>query len=362
MKSEQDLINRIEAYLRGELAPEEQEAFEQLRRSNPAIDHQVVAHHNFMKQLADYGVQHNLLADMEDIHSQLDVQAIKNEVLPSSVKVKKLWAKHRFNLGIAASVAILAVLSTLLTTGFFDKNATKSEFNELRRAIAHQTAMIKSVKKDNIIKGPVNPGEFSGTGFALTANGYVVTNNHVIKGADSVYIQNTAGEAYKVKVVYADTEHDLAVLQITDKNFKPFNKLPYTIKRSASDMGEAVYTIGFPKDDTVLGIGYLSSNTGFAGDTTDYQVSIDVNAGNSGGPLLDNRGNIIGVIRGKQDKIDGASFAIKSKYLLQAIDAIPEDSLKSADLILNKKNSLSSLSRLEQIKKMQDYIFMVKAY
>jgi hypothetical protein len=76
---------------------------------------------------------------------------------------------------------------------------------------------------------------------------------------------------------------------------------------------------------------------------------------------LDKNGNIIGIISGKQKGIDGAAFAIKTKALIETLNRIPEESLKG-NIVLNNKNSLSNLPRTEQIKKLQDYIYMVKVY
>ncbi|MDB5019506.1 MAG: Protease Do, partial [Pedobacter sp.] len=131
--------------------------------------------------------------------------------------------------------------------------------------------------------------------------------------------------------------------------------------KMSAGMGEHVYTLGYPKDDAVLGEGYLSSNTGFGGDSLSYQVDIRVNPGNSGGPLLDNQGNIIGIISAKESQVDGAAYAIKSKYILEALRAIPQDSLEN-NVALNKKSSLQGLIRTKQIQKMQDYVFMIKVY
>ena len=105
----------------------------------------------------------------------------------------------------------------------------------------------------------------------------------------------------------------------------------------------------------------MSSRTGYAGDTLAYQVSIPVNPGNSGGPLLDSYGNVIGIISGKQTHFDGAAFAIKSKFLLKSLETISQEALDTK-LVLSKKNMLAGLDRKDQIKKLQNYIFMVKAY
>jgi len=149
---------------------------------------------------------------------------------------------------------------------------------------------------------------------------------------------------------------------IRDDNFKAAKNLPYTFKSTASDLGEDIYTIGFPRDEAVYGQGYLSSATGYAGDTIAYQISIPVNPGNSGGPVLDNRGNVIGIISGKQTGIDGAAFAIKTKMLIDAINDIPADSLQGKIILNSRKNNLAGLARTEQIKHLRDYIYMVKVY
>jgi len=363
MKSDLELINLIDAYLKGELSGTVLSDFEKLRKDDPSFDIKVVEHHSFVSSLSEYGSRIKLVSEMNTIHESLDIQAIKNNVAPEAPKYRRLWNKYRINTAIAASVAFIAVAATLLSTGYFSKsfsnnvNLLRREINNMKRS---QNALIKNIN-DKPSKGPSDPGEFGGTGFALSSNGYVVTNFHVVKGADSVYVQNSDGEAFKVKLIYIDPAYDLAVLQISDPSFENLATLPYTFKKSASDVGEDVFTIGFPRDEQVLGKGYVSAKNGFAGDTVAYQVSIPVNPGNSGGPLLDNRGNVIGIINGKQALLDGAAFAIKSSYILRSIDAIPQDSLDEK-LVLNKRNSLAGLSRKDQFKKLEPYIYMVKVY
>ncbi len=206
-----------------------------------------------------------------------------------------------------------------------------------------------------------NPGNFRGTGFAISSNGYIVTDNHVIKDADSVYIQSIDGKSYRTRVVYTEPLSDIAILQVTDPSFANLGAIPYSFKKPESDIGESVFTIGYPGDAMVLGPGFLTASTGYQNDSTAYQVSIPVNPGNSGGPLLDGSGNIIGIIDAKQTRMEGAGFAVKAGYLLKAIQDIPADSLKRP-LELNSRNVLAKLSRVQQIKKLQNYVFMVKVY
>src|SRR5690606_30339580 len=217
-----------------------------------------------------------------------------------------------------------------------------------------------SIMNSNTLKAST-PIHFGATGFMLTNDGYVVTNNHVINGADSVHLQNSKGQSFRAKIVFSDPIKDLAILHIDDDNFKTPKNVPYTFKKQKSDLGEDIYTIGFPRDEAVYGQGYLSSNTGYAGDTIAYQISIPVNPGNSGGPVLDHHGNVIGIISGKQKGIDGAAFAIKTKELIETLNRIPTDSLKG-NIVLNNKNTLTHLPRTEQIKRLQDYIYIVKVF
>ena len=362
-----DLIERIESYLRGEMSKEEQEEFERLRSSDPSVDQKVVAHANFIKQIQEYGAHRQLISQMNMIHEQLDVETIKTEVTPTRVILRALWSKYRVNAAVAASVAILAVFATLFSTGFFAKTsaiasdniALRREMNQINSKVTRSQSEVQKIKATTRI--PADPAIFGGTGFALTADGYIVTNYHVVKDADSIYIQNTDGDSYKASTVSTFPDYDIAILKITDSSFNGLKQLPYTFKKSASELGEDVFTYGFPKDDPVYSKGYLSSKSGHSGDTTEYQVDISVNPGSSGGPLLDSKGNVIGVIKGKSSRTEGASYAIKSGYLLDAIESISKNS-SGEKFVLNSKNALGSLSRKDQIKKIQDFVYMVKVY
>jgi len=174
-------------------------------------------------------------------------------------------------------------------------------------------------------------------------------------------VQSYDGKSYKAKVIHLEADPDVAILQITDPSFKALPPIPYDFKKAESDIGENVFTVGYPIDAMVLGMGYLSAGSGYQGDSTSYQISVPVNPGNSGGPLLDNKGNVIGIVDAKQTNMAGTAFALKSNYLMKAIENIPSDSL-SKPINLNNKNVLATLNRVQQIKKLQNYIFMVRVY
>ncbi|GGH04494.1 S1C family serine protease [Mucilaginibacter phyllosphaerae] len=365
MKDDQ-LLDMIERYLSGEMPAAERTQFDALCKKDATISAKIAGHKEFTGLMKQYNDRLNLQNRLDKIHQEIDVHMLKDDLMAHPSWVVQMWRNHHSKISVAASVAILAVLIILYFTG--DLSNRDPRFQQLKadveRVKKEQDKL--GAKTDNIIKagkttGPAISAKFRGTGFALTGNGYIVTNNHVVNGADSVYVQNAEGESFHTKVVYTDPLYDVAILQINDAAFKNLGAVPYSFKKTKSDLGEAVYTLGYPGDDLKFGPGALTAGTGFHGDTTEYELFIPVNPGNSGGPLLDDKGNIIGVINGKQTQTQGAAFAVKSNYLLKAIQSIPADSLNKS-LTLNTKNTLANLTRTQQIKKLRNYVFMVKVY
>jgi S1-C subfamily serine protease len=179
----------------------------------------------------------------------------------------------------------------------------------------------------------------SGTGFFITEDGYLVTNFHVVKDAKKVKVKNASG-VYPAEVVHVDRDNDLALLKVSGK----FNPLP--ISKDEPQLGEAVFTIGFP-NIVVQGTepkytdGKISSLTGVRDDPKDYQISVPVQPGNSGGPLVDMNGNVIGVIVAKLNDLialsssgdlpQNVNYAVKDKYLNDFLAQFPEIHLNSTD-------------------------------
>lgn len=367
MENEQEFIRQADRCLNGEMAGAERIAFEQYCRDNAAAAEQLATHRLFLQQLKAHADRVAFKHTLTEAAARYHANSHHTAERPAPLVIS-LWNKFKVNSFVAASVAILAVFSTLWLSGYYktiektttNYSALRRDMNNVKKDMNAQSAVIRNINNEKQ-RGDQSASNFGGTGFMISANGYVVTNYHVVRGADSVHLQSTRGESFKAKVIYIDPTHDLAMLCINDSTFTPLKSAPYTFKESPSELGEDVYTIGYPRDEVVYGQGYLSSRTGYAGDTTAYQISIPVNPGNSGGPVLDSRGNVIGIISGKQTGIDGASFAIKTEALLTSIAAVPADSLES-ELVINKKNTLAGLKRTEQVKKVQDYVYLVKVY
>ncbi|RPE09415.1 serine protease [Chitinophaga lutea] len=352
------LIQEIERYLDGEMSVPEREAFDALRRNDPAIDRQVTEHRLLLQQLRANGARKELLRRMEAIHARADVPVVAKPSAPViNMRSRRTW----LNLAAAACIALVTSLATMAIMQKAVKNSSTAQYEDVRRVLSNmqrsQNALIRDIKSNN--KAPLNPGTYGGTCFAISRNGYMVTNYHVIAGADSIYIQNNKGEAFKAVSIFEDVSSDLAVLRIADSTFRSA-PLPYALKHQPSRSGEEVFSMGFPRDEIVYGKGYISAQTGFNGDTLAYQVSIPVDPGNSGAPLLDATGEVVGIITGKQASSDGIAFAVKAGHLKRLLDELPKDKFSRKDI--RQKSQLVGLNRVDQLKKLEDFVYMVKVY
>lgn len=170
-------------------------------------------------------------------------------------------------------------------------------------------------------------------------------------------------ERSHAKVIFTDQSIDLAVLKLDNTLISKNWQVPYRLKSKPAEIGEKVFTLGYPRTDVVYGEGALSSMSGYSGDTSMYQISIPVNPGNSGGPLLDEQGNVIGVIKGKFTGVEATGFAIKANQILQSLNQNATDSLKH-DLFssVSKKQGLRNLKRADQVKRINPYVFNVLVY
>ncbi|WP_245333599.1 S1C family serine protease, partial [Bradyrhizobium guangdongense] len=198
----------------------------------------------------------------------------------------------------------------------------------------------------------------SGTGFVVSASGHIVTNNHVINGCVGDIKGNLTGEAaITLRVVSSDANNDLALLQAPATTaFKDFARIRDRSIRS----GDSVIAIGFPyhgmlTSDFTVTTGIVSSLSGMRNDTRFLQISAPVQPGNSGGPLFDATGQIVGVVTGKVDALriavatgnipENINFAIKTGVLRDFLDnsvvpyqtAEPKGELKTTDIAANAR-------------------------
>ncbi|MBQ6962423.1 MAG: trypsin-like peptidase domain-containing protein [Paludibacteraceae bacterium] len=206
----------------------------------------------------------------------------------------------------------------------------------------------------------ITPEIWSGTGWAIK-DGHIVTNNHVIEGAKQIKVYGVKGRfdvEYNAYVVATDKKNDLAVIKIEDNKFNGFGTIPYSVKKSASDVGEDVFVLGYPLIGSMgkeikLTTGVISAKTGFLDDVSLYQISAPIQPGNSGGPLFDNRGNVIGIVNSHHTQAQNASYAVKTSLLNNLLESVSSTSL----LPLN--NTISNMSLSDKVKNIKDFVYLI---
>lgn len=202
----------------------------------------------------------------------------------------------------------------------------------------------------------------SGTGFAISSNGYIVTNHHVVEGTSKISVRGVKGNfsrVYNAKVIVVDKNNDLAIIKIDDQSFTSLGILPYKVNSNLIDVGNSVYALGYPLratmgDEVKLTNGIISSKTGFQGDITTYQITVPVQPGNSGGPLFDSKGDIIGIINAKHTGAENASYAIKTSYLINLIQVM------NTTPTLPNTNTISNKSLSEQVKFVKEFVYIIE--
>ena len=357
------LIEAVERYLKGEMTVQEKTFFEEIRKNNPAVDQMVVEHTFLFNELDKQANIKAFKHGLYEIENKLTEEGLISKTqLSTTAKVVFLWKKYKRNIAVAASIAGLVSIVTTASISTYKNKEDKGAITDLMLKIdntAKKVAILdKTTIKNNtsIVKGP-NP-DYRATGFLIDGKGFIVTNAHVVNRMKTIYVENNKGEYFSAQTVFADVNTDLAILKINDTAYKTVYNLPYSINKNNSNLGEQIFTMGYPRNEIVYGEGYVSAKSGNEGDSTAYQVSVSVNPGNSGGPVLNKKGQIIGIITSKNSTADGVVFAAKSINIFNLLDAVKKAG-DTTTIKLPNNTGLKGLDREQQVKKMEDFVFMV---
>ena len=212
------------------------------------------------------------------------------------------------------------------------------------------------------------PGVSTGTAWP-TSSGYAVTNHHVVSGKQSIVLVNSKGEEIPATVVASDELHDIALLSVGDPARLP-SALPLAC--ASAQLGSSVFTIGFPRVDVMgttpkLSLGIISGINGLYDDPASYQISVTVQPGNSGGPLLNMQGEVVGLITsmlgtiesadGKTQPIPNINYALKAARIEELLLDLPRQARESDVTVLTSgHDSLEALAD-----RIQNSVMIVRA-
>ena len=231
--------------------------------------------------------------------------------------------------------------------------------------------IFKDTETYSSVENGLEPGKFewtgSGSGFYVSNDGYIVTNYHVIQNANEVWVkckQDGVYQKFKAEVIQKDDSNDLALLKITDTAFKPLKEIPYSILSGTAPLGSEVFSLGYPLADVIgenvkFSSGNISSLSGMYNDVTNFQMTVPVQHGNSGGPVFDKNGNIVGVVVAKLNKEyqgENVNYAIKSSIVKNIVDMVPNPTLKK------RNTKMNNLTQEEKINLLSDYVVMIQTF
>ena len=279
------------------------------------------------KQAADW---YTKAAEQGDADAQLNLglMYVKGQGVPQNYKLTYVWSSLAAAQGGENAIHNRDITVKKLTP------QQLAEAQDIAAKIQYQIDHPTETKEQQSSIGNIErKANGSGTGFIITKDGYILTCHHVIKDANEIKIA-IEGNTYQAKLISDDPNNDLALLKINGS----FPAIAFSSNRSAK-MGQEVFTIGYP-NPSLQGVnakitkGIVNSLTGFQDDLRLYQISVPVQPGNSGGALVDENGNVLGVIVAMLDakttfKISGSlpqnvNYAVKSLYAQAMIDTMPE--------------------------------------
>jgi len=361
MESEHNIWSLAEGMANGTLSAAERAMLEERLQADAAYRAAFEENLALMEGLRTQGQVEAFRATLRDVHTA--VKAPVKVPVRRTISLISAWK----TVAVAASVAALISIAGVFTTSRHSK--TSAQYSKLSREIeAVKRSQSQLIQNQNQLisnlnstrrTGPIAPVKTSGTGFALTADGYLVTAYHVAQDADSLYIQTRSGDYYKASLLAFDPQADVAVLKVDDKSFRfGRGELPYSFAPRKVGLGSRIYTIGFPQDEVVYSEGYVSSQNGYNGDSAQYRLELPADPGVSGAPVMDANGSVVAVVAGRNNQASGTTYAISSKRLLRLLSSMPKDMQPT----LTASNRLRGLPREQQLEKLQEYTCIVRVY
>jgi S1-C subfamily serine protease len=225
------------------------------------------------------------------------------------------------------------------------------------------SSILPSISSPHNTDSPLQRGKsislYSGSGFLFGSENYVITNYHVVKGLKSIKVKFLGGEIIEATVASVDENNDVAFLKLSKSPQMPSSNIRIG-NSSKVRLGDKIFTIGYPATN-ILGMspkyseGVVNSIKGLRDNPAFFQISVPIQPGNSGGPLFNEQGEVVGITTSSLDAglardamgatPQNVNYAVKSAFIRNLMPTIPEIMLANKGIVVvpnEPENSLSS--------------------
>ncbi|UKN03546.1 serine protease [Paracrocinitomix mangrovi] len=368
--NEEEKIALFDAYLNGDLNQEQASDFEKLIANDIDLSAEFEEHKKLAQDIFEGHEYAEILHKLDIIHND-EIGKKKNNVL--------LKPKFLIPLGIAASIIfIVMVVNPFGNTS--NEDLAKSEdyrplYNEEEGESAYteeeaelvevyDTVEENATELDSIDDKPNKLDEDlslirklpKGSAFLISNGGYFLTSKHLVEKSELVKLQQKdLGITFNAEVVYVDSVIDFAILKCSEKYATNLEAVPFKISSKSIELGEDVFTLGYPKSDIVYTKGTISSETGYKSDSLTYELSMASNPGNSGAPLFNTKGNFVGMIIANNSKKQSVTYILRPEYIEERLDNLKD----SIDIDMSR-NYTKRYSQVKQfISKYRNFVFEI---
>ena len=243
-------------------------------------------------------------------------------------------------------------------------------FQEAMVSLAGNITSPQPVVQQPSVKQQVVSG---GTGFLFSSKDYVITNHHLVRGRSSIKVTFLDGEVIDAKIVSVDKQNDIAFLKLSQSPKIPPSSLRIA-DSSIVKLGDKVFTIGYPASHLLgkspkYSEGVINSIKGISDNPAYFQISVPIQPGNSGGPLFNERGEVIGITTSSLDSDlakdamgavpQNINYAVKSLLIKNLMPTIPDIMVASRGIVVVPTEPENNLSNF--IENVQNNIVLIEA-